>query len=49
MSAFKKLQGKIERKEKLPAARAAAIAASIGRKKYGAAGMAKKASAGRRK
>ncbi len=48
MSAFKKLQGKIERKEKLPASRAAAIAASIGRKKYGQAGMTRKAEAGRK-
>lgn len=48
-SKFKKLQGKIERKEGYSKERAGAIAASIGRKKYGAAGMAKKSAAGRRK
>lgn len=39
---FKKLQGKIEASGKSPKA-AAAIAASIGRKKYGGAKMAKAA------
>ncbi len=48
MSKFKKLVGKLEKKGKSPDL-AKAIAASIGRKKYGAAGMAKKAAAGRRK
>lgn len=47
--AFKKLEKKIERKEGLSKERASAIAAVAGRKKYGAAGMAKKAAAGRRK
>lgn len=48
MSAFKKLQGKLEAKGNSKKD-AAAIAASIGRKKYGKKGMAKKAAAGRRK
>lgn len=46
---FGKLKGKIERKEGYGSKRAAAIAASIGRKKLGAKAMAKKAAAGRRK
>jgi hypothetical protein len=49
MSKFKKLQMSIERKEGKSPDSAAAIAASIGRKKYGAKGMAKKAALGRKK
>jgi hypothetical protein len=47
MSKFSKLSAKIEAKEGISKERADAITASIGRKKYGAAGMAKKAAAGR--
>lgn len=43
---FKRLEGKIER-EGYSKKKAAAITASIGRKKYGAKGMAEKAAAGR--
>lgn len=46
---FKKLEKKIEKKEGYGAKRAKAIAAAVGRKKYGAKAMAKKAVAGRRK
>jgi hypothetical protein len=49
MSKFSKLSGKIQRKEHLSKKSADAITASIGRKKFGAAGMARKAAAGRRK
>lgn len=45
---FKKLSKKIQRKGKSKAS-ADRIAASIGRKKYGKKGMARKAAAGRRK
>lgn len=44
---FKAVQGNIEKEGKSPKA-AAAIAASIGRKKYGAKGMAQRAAAARR-
>jgi hypothetical protein len=46
---FKKLEKKIERKEGYGKKRADAIAAAVGRKKYGTKGMAKKAAAGRKK
>ncbi len=46
-SKFDKLTGKLEAQGQ-PAAAAKAIAASIGRKKYGAAGMAAKAAAGKK-
>jgi hypothetical protein len=46
MSKFKQLQAKLERKGKSPE-QAAGIAAKVGREKYGKAGMAKKAAAGR--
>lgn len=45
---FAKLSGKLESQGKSPEA-AKAIAASIGRKKYGAAKMAKMSAAGRKK
>jgi hypothetical protein len=45
---FKKLSSKIQRSGKSKKS-ADAIAATIGRKKYGAKGMARKAAAGRRK
>lgn len=45
---FKKLSRKIQKKGKTKKS-ADAIAASIGRKKYGAKGMARKATAGRRR
>jgi len=45
---FQKLKGKLERSGKSPDA-AAAIAASAGRKKYGAAKMSKMAAAGRKR
>lgn len=48
-SKFKKLSGKIQRKEGYTKAEADATAAKIGREKYGKAGMARKAAAGRRK
>lgn len=48
MGAFKKLVGKLERKG-LSKKEAGGIAYIQGRKKYGAAGMARKAAAGRRK
>lgn len=44
---FKKLQGKLQKQGNSKAA-AGAIAASIGQKKYGKAGMAKKAAAGKK-
>ena len=44
--AFKKAVAKLERKGE-PAREAKAVMAIAGRKKYGAAGMAKKAAAGR--
>lgn len=44
---FKKLKGQLAHRKGVK--NPAALAASIGRKKYGAAGMAKKAAAGRRK
>ena len=44
--AFKKLVGKLEKKGK-SAEQAAGIAAKVGREKYGKAGMARKAAAGR--
>jgi hypothetical protein len=46
-SRFKALEKKIESKGKSPAA-AAAIAASVGRKKYGAEDMGKASAAGRK-
>lgn len=46
---FKKLANKIKRKEGISKDRAKAIAAVVGRKKFGAKVMAKKAAAGRRK
>jgi hypothetical protein len=46
MSKFNRLKGKLAKKG---ARNPAALAAHIGRKKYGKAGMAKKAAAGRRK
>lgn len=45
---FKNLERKLESKGKSKGS-AKAIAASIGRKKYGAKGMAKKAAAGRKR
>lgn len=45
---FKKLEGKIEREGKSPG-RAKAIAAAIGRKKYGSHKMAKMAAKGRKR
>lgn len=48
-SAFDRLANKIAGREGYSKKRADAIAASIGRKKYGNAGMAAKAAAGRRK
>lgn len=45
---FNKLTGQLEKKGYSEES-AKAIAASIGRKKYGAKGMAKKAAAGRKK
>lgn len=49
MSKFSKLSAKIGKKEGLSKERSDAIAASIGRKKYGKRGMARKAAAGRKK
>lgn len=46
--AFKRMVGKLEKKGNSKSS-ATKIAAVIGRKKYGAEGMAKKAAAGRRK
>jgi hypothetical protein len=48
ISKFKQLQNKLQ-KEGHSASSAAAIAATIGRKKYGKAGMARKAAAGGKK
>lgn len=48
MSNFAKVSASIQKREGIPKKNADAIAASIGRKKYGAAGMAKKAAAGRK-
>jgi hypothetical protein len=45
---FAKLTGKLQRQGKSPEA-AKAIAAAVGRKKYGASKMAKMAAAGRKK
>jgi hypothetical protein len=47
MSKFSKLSGQLARRKGVHNPRA--LAAYIGRKKYGAAGMARKAAAGRRK
>lgn len=47
-SKFKKMVGKLERKGDSKSS-AKKIAATIGRKKYGTKGMAKKAAAGRKK
>ena len=47
-SKFKRLSRKIQKKGKSKAS-ADRIAAAIGRKKYGRAGMARKAAAGRRR
>lgn len=47
-SKFKKLVGKLERKGKSPS-QAAGIAYKVGVKKFGKAGMARKAAAGRKK
>lgn len=49
MSKFSKLSSKIEKKEGISKGRSDAIAAKIGREKYGKKGMAKKAAEGRRK
>lgn len=49
MSKFSELSSKIQRKEGLSKSSAGAITYSIGAKKYGKAGMAKKAAAGRKK
>lgn len=49
MSKFDKLKNKIEKKEGISGTRAAAIAATAGRKKLGKAAFQKKAAAGRRK
>lgn len=46
---FNKLKNQIKGKSGYSDKRAAAVAASIGRKKYGAKGMAQKAAAGRKK
>lgn len=46
--AFKRLVGKLERQGKSESS-AKKIAAAVGRKKYGKAGMARKAAAGRRR
>ena len=48
MSRFSKLVGKLQ-KQKNPPSNPSAVAASIGRKKYGASQFAKMAVAGRRK
>lgn len=49
MSKFKQLSEKIQKKQNISEKRANAIAATIGREKYGKAGMAKKAAAGKKK
>lgn len=49
MSRFKAVQQSIESKEGYSPDRAAAIAAAIGRKKYGKKGMARLAAEGRRR
>lgn len=49
MSKFSKLSSKIQKKQGLSKESANAITYSIGVKKYGKEGMAKKAAAGRRK
>lgn len=49
MSKFTQLSEKIQKKQGISKERANAITATIGREKYGKAGMAKKAAAGRKK
>jgi hypothetical protein len=49
MSRFKELSGRIERKQGVSSSRADAIAASIGRKKYGKTKFQKMATAGKKK
>ena len=49
ISKFEKLVRQLMRTKGYSRARAAKVAASIGRKKYGKKGMAKKAAAGRRR
>lgn len=49
MSRFSELSAKIRKKRRISKDRADAITYSIGVKKYGRAGMAAKAAAGRRK